>query len=219
MLHALGPVRIGSYTVLSAYPLLPWAAVMAAGFCFGAIYSLDPAARRRWIIRIGLAATIAFFIIRAINAYGDPQPWSTRIPGTVVLSFLRCTKYPPSLVFLLMTLGPALLLLAWFERMSFPKTHPLIVFGRVPLFYFIVHMFVVHALAIPLAWLRYGRAAFVLSPLPTMGGPANVYPAGYGYDLWVIYVIWIGVVAALYPLCRWFANLKARRSDWWLSYL
>lgn len=132
------------------------------------------------------------------------------------LSFLRCTKYPPSLDFLLMTLGPALLLLAWFDRLTFSKTNPLIVFGRVPLFYFLLHLFAIHALTIPFALIRYGHAAFLFGPLPSVGGK---FPADYGYDLWVVYAVWVAVVAMMYPLCLWFARLKQRRQDPWISYL
>jgi hypothetical protein len=137
----------------------------------------------------------------------------------MLLSFLKCTKYPPSLDFLLMTIGPALLLLSWFDRLTFTKTNPLIVFGRVPLFYFLIHFFVIHLLTIPFALLRYGHAGFLLNPLPSISGSMNLYPSDFGYPLWVVYAVWIAVVAMLYPLCLWFARLKERRSDWWLSYL
>jgi uncharacterized membrane protein len=219
LIHQPGIIRIGETAVFIAYPLVPWVAVMAAGFCFGQIAAFDPPQRRRYMTRIGLGLTIVFFIIRGINVYGDPQPWSSRIPGMTMLSFLRCSKYPPSLDFLLMTLGPAILLLSWLERFKLTPTNPLIVFGRVPLFYFLVHLFVIHTLAIPLALVLYGKAAFLLNPLPSMGGAANLYPPDYGYDLLVVFALWIIVVALLYPLCLWFARLKERRSDWWLSYL
>jgi uncharacterized membrane protein len=219
VLHQPGIIRMGETAVLIAYPLVPWIAVMAAGFCFGQVATLDPPQRRHYMTRIGLGLTIAFLLIRAINIYGDPQPWSNRIPGMTVLSFLRCTKYPPSLEFLLMTLGPAILLLSRLDRIKWAPTNPLIVFGRVPLFYFLVHLFVIHLLAIPLAFMRYGRVAFLLNPLPSMGGASNLYPPDYGYNLWVVYALWITVVALLYPLCLWFARLKERRKEWWLSYL
>jgi uncharacterized membrane protein len=219
ILHQPGLLNVHGASVVVAYPLVPWIFVMAAGFCFGNIVAMDPPRRRRWMIRIGLALTLAFFILRWINIYGDPQRWSDKVPGMTVLLFLRCTKYPPSLDFLLMTLGPAILLLAWLDRIKFSAANPLIVFGRVPLFYFIVHLFVIHALTIPFAFFRYGKVDFMLNPLPSMGGPMKLFPPGFGYDLWVVYAIWIGVVALLYPLCLWFARLKERRTDWWLSYL
>jgi uncharacterized membrane protein len=219
VLHQPGVLEIGSVPVLVAYPLVPWIAVMAAGFCFGRIMTLDAPQRRKWLIRIGLGLTLAFLVIRGINTYGDPQPWSSQIPGTVLLSFLRTTKYPPSLDFLLMTLGPTILLLALLERFRLSPKNPLLVFGRVPLFFFVLHLYVIHVAAIPLALLRYGNIGFLRNVLPSLGGDPRLYPSGYGYDLWVVYALWITVVALLYPVCLWFARLKQRRSDWWLSYL
>jgi hypothetical protein len=119
-----------------------------------------------------------------------------------------------------MTLGPALVMLALLDRTKLSAESPLIVFGRVPLFYFIVHLYISHVLAFPLAYLVYGKAGFLFRPAPSMGGSAQLYPAGYGYNLGVVYVLWILVVVLLYPLCRWFAQLKARRRDLWItSYL
>jgi hypothetical protein len=138
-----------------------------------------------------------------------------------VLSFLNTTKYPPSLAFLLMTLGPALLALAWFERPLPRWAGPLVVFGRVPLFYFVLHFFAAHLAAVLLGFVRYGAAAarFALHPVPSMGGPADLFPADFGYSLGVAYLVWAGVVLAMYPACRWFAEFKARRKEWWVSYL
>jgi uncharacterized membrane protein len=219
VLHQPGMVRVDGAVALVAYPLVPWIFVMAAGFCFGPLVTFDAPRRRQWIARIGLGLTLAFLVIRAINVYGDPQRWSSRMPGMTVLSFLKCTKYPPSLDFLLMTLGPALLLLAWMDRATLTRTNPLIVFGRVPFFYFLIHFYLVHLLTIPFALVRYGSAAFLLNPLPSMRGSPKLYPLDYGYELWVVYAIWAGVVILLYPLCLWYGRLKERRSDWWLSYL
>ena len=219
VLHQPGLIRLGSALIIPGYALIPWIFVMSAGFCFGRIVALPGPQRRQWMLRIGLGLTLAFLVIRAINVYGDPVRWSTRFPGMTVLSFLRCTKYPPSLDFLLMTLGPAILLLTWLDTMRFAKTNPLIVFGRTPLFYFLVHMFVIHLLAIPLALLRYGHAGFLWTPLPSMGGDIKLYPPGYGYSLLTVYAIWAAVVVMLYPLCLWFSRLKEQRKDWWLSYL
>ena len=138
-----------------------------------------------------------------------------------VVSFFRATKYPLSLDFVLMTIGPALLLLTHLERRALPAGHPLVIFGRVPFFYYVAHFWILHAIASSFAWLRYGGASltFLFNPLPSMGGPPALFPAGFGYPLWVTYAVWIVVVLLLYPLCRWFAGLKARRRDWWLSYL
>lgn len=220
ILHQLGVFQVGGVPVFAAYPLIPWIAVMSAGFCFGQIFSLDPPQRQRLMMRIGLGLIAAFVVVRAINIYGDPVPWSVQANGMTVLSFLRCNKYPPSLDFLLMTLGPAILLLSWFDRLRFSKTNPLIVFGRVPLFYFLVHFFVAHVLTIPFALVKYGRTDFALnSPPPSLGGSADLFPPNYGYSLGVVYAVWITVVILLYPLSLWFARLKERRRDLaWLSY-
>ena len=138
-----------------------------------------------------------------------------------MLSFLNTTKYPPSLDFLLMTLGPALILLAWFDRPGLRASHPLVVLGRVPLFFFVLHFYAAHLAAVILSLITYGADAwrFVWHPLPSMGGPTDRFPADFGYDLPVAYAVWIVVVLGLYPLCRRFAALKATRRDWWLSYL
>src|SRR5579871_2686570 len=222
LLHEPGAFRVASQTVIVGYPLVPWIAVMTAGFCFGPVLLMDPARRRRILAAAGTAAALAFVIVRGLHVYGDPAPWSAQKTGIfTVLSFLNCTKYPPSLAFLLMTLGPMLLALAWSERARLTAVNPLIVFGRVPFFYFVLHFYAARVVAALLAWLRYGResTAFLFQPLPSMGGPRELFPAAFGYDLWVVYAVWAAVVAALYPACRWFAGVKARRRDWWLSYL
>jgi hypothetical protein len=150
----------------------------------------------------------AFVALRFMNIYGNLTPWD----GSA-LSFLNVTKYPPSLDFLLMTLGPAILLLPRLERP--PAALP--VYGRAPLFYFVVHFYFIHLLAkIAVAW-QLGRTDLIFNLSKSMASPDR--PAGYGFDLWVVYLVWIGVVAAMYPLCRWFGELKRRRTDWWLSYL
>jgi uncharacterized membrane protein len=202
-LHQLGVFQIHGGMVVISYTLIPWFAVMAAGFCFGEIFTKH----KSWMPAIGLSLTAAFFIIRGINIYGDPAPWSGG-----VLSFLRVNKYPPSLDFLLMTLGPAIVLLSLLDKIQLRPKNPLLIFGRVPLFYFLVHLYVIHLLAVVLTWIRYGKLVPV-NPL------LSIFPEGYGYSLGMTYLIWIGIVALLYPLCVWFAGLKQRRDDWWLRYL
>jgi uncharacterized membrane protein len=222
VLHQPGAFPLAHATVIVAYPLIPWIAVMALGFCLGPLFLLERPARRRRLLRAGMATTVGFLVLRALDAYGDPAPWSTQ-PSAIftVLSFLNTTKYPPSLDFLLMTLGPALILLAWFDRPGLRASHPLVVLGRVPLFFFLLHFYAAHLAAVILSLFTYGAEAwsFVFHPLPSMGGPSDRFPADFGYGLWVAYAVWIGIVLALYPLCRRFAALKATRRDWWLSYL
>jgi uncharacterized membrane protein len=222
ILHQPGIFTVAGHPVLTIYPLLPWVAVIGGGYCFAQIFLLDQTVRRRILLRTGLALTVAFVVIRAINHYGDPAPWSHQKSAIfTLLSFLNCTKYPASLDFLLMTLGPAILVLAYFDKLKFKDTNPVMVFGRVPMFYFVLHFYLIHALAVLAAFLRYGGSAatFIFSPPPSFGGPANLFPADFGYRLWVVYAVWILVLALLYPLCRWFAKVKATRRDWWLSYL
>jgi uncharacterized membrane protein len=222
LLHQPGVISVGGKLALVPYTFLPWIAVMAAGFCFAQVFLLEPAARRNIMLRAGLAMTVTFFALRALNNYGDPVPWSHQKSAVfTVLSFFNTTKYPGSLDFLLMTLGPALLVLAWLDRRTFKLANPVIVFGRVPMFYFILHFFLIHLLAVLAAWLRYGNATwgFIFNPLPSMGGPRDLFPANFGYGLWVTYAVWILTLVILYPLCRWFMQIKATRRSWWLSYL
>jgi hypothetical protein len=165
---------------------------------------------------------MGFLALRAVNVYGDPNPWSPQPTAvTTVLSFLRTTKYPPSLAFLLMTLGPALLLLAWFDTRRQSRENPLVIIGRVPFFYYVVHFLAIHIVAAVMAWVEYGERsyAFLASPVPSMGGSPDLFPADFGYPLWVVYVVWACVVAGMYPLCRWFAGVKSRSDRWWTSYV
>jgi uncharacterized membrane protein len=222
LLHQPGAISVAGKTALAPYTILPWVGVMGAGFCFGQVFLLEPEKRRKIMLRFGTVLTLAFIVLRAINHYADPAPWSHQKSAIfTVLSFLNCTKYPGSLDFLLMTLGPALLLLVYFERIPFKATNPLIIFGRVPMFYFVMHFYLIHLLVVAAAFLRYGSSAakFIFNPVPTMGGPPDQFPANFGYSLWTVYGVWILTVALLYPVCRWFANIKATRRDWWLSYL
>ena len=221
LLHQQGLVMLGGVPFVVAYPLLPWIGVMGLGFCAGRVFALDPARRSRILLATGAGLTVAFVLLRVSNLYGDPLPWSAQsTPIFTILSFLRTTKYPPSLLFLLMTLGPALMALGWLDRRGLRPDHPLVIIGRVPLFYYVVHFWLIHVLASAAAWLRYGEASFawLFHPLPSMGGPRGLFPPGFGYSLWVVYAVWMLVVLMLYPLCRWCAGVKARRRNWWTQY-
>lgn len=222
LLHQPGPIIPGGgIVIVVGYPLIPWFAVMALGWCFGALLLERGTAWRAVALRIGAALTVAFVVVRALNIYGDPARWSVQAtPVFTLLSFLNTTKYPASLDFVLMTLGPALLLLSWMGGRRFSDANPLLVFGRVPLFYFVVHFYLLHLMLIALSLLRYGSAAlpFMLHAPPSMGAPKGLFPEGFGWSLWSVYVAWALCVALMYPACRWFAGLKARRSWWWLAY-
>jgi uncharacterized membrane protein len=222
ILHQPGLFMLAGMPIIVGYPVLPWIGVMAAGYCMAPIFKLDAEHRRRLLNRTGLALIALFVVLRFVNVYGNPFPWSQQpTPLFTVLSFLNATKYPPSLDFILMTIGPALLALSWLDRLELRREHPLAVIGRVPLFYFIAHFFLAHALASVFAWLHYGSAslAYLFAPPPSAGGPRELFPPDFGYPLWVVYAVWIGVVLAMYPLCRWFDALKSRSRAWWLSYV
>jgi uncharacterized membrane protein len=196
---------------------------MAAGYAFGSLYQMSVEKRRRLLLIMGCGATALFIILRAINIYGDPARWSRQKSAAfTLLSFLNTTKYPPSLLFLLMTLGPAMLALAWFEkdtRVSATMWRPVheffVTFGRVPLFFYLLQWPTAHLISVlvhfaagkPWRWM-FGSQMGVDPP-----------PPGIGFSLWIVYGCWILGVLLLYPVCKWFAGVKARRRDWWLSYL
>jgi uncharacterized membrane protein len=211
-------VGFPSPVVIVIYPLVPWIGVMAAGYAFGKLYELDAQRRRRLLLIIGGTATALFVFLRAINIYGDPSQWSTQKNAVfTVLSFINTTKYPPSLLFLLMTLGPSILALAAFETGTGRGRvrEFFVTFGRVPLFFYLLQWPTAHLIAVLLN-LNYGKPTERLFQTPIdWTGPAS----GMGFNLAVVYTCWIAGVLLLYPLCRWFAGLKQRRNDWWLSYL
>jgi len=224
ILHQQGAFFLGgpkTPIVFLLYPLIPWVGVMAVGFAFGSLYKKAPAERKRLLIRIGLIAVVLFFVIRAINIYGDPQPWESQSRGFVytVLSFLNTSKYPPSLLYLLMTLGPAILALAVFEAGNTQTPSGLrkffVTFGRVPLFFYLLQWPTAHLISLILHY-SFGKPTWWLFKTPIDWN--NIGP-DMGFNLGVVYLSWIVGVMLLYPLCRWFAEVKQRRHDWWLSYL
>jgi uncharacterized membrane protein len=207
-----------SHSVFVGYPLVPWIGVTAAGYGLGQIYSWPAERRRTFLLRLGFGLSVGFIVLRAINIYGDPQRWATQKSAVfTVLSFLNTTKYPPSLLYLLMTLGPALLFL-WAVDAGTPRwLQPALTIGNVPMFYYLLHIPLIHLIAIVVCYARYGHVYWMFES-PTMGEFPVTPPPGWGYSLPVVYLVWAVVVLTLYPLCRWFAGLKQRRNDAWLSY-
>jgi uncharacterized membrane protein len=214
LLHERGVLEPwAGHRFLIAYPLLPWIGVIALGYGFGTVFDKPPEERRRTILRFGLVATAGFGALRLANVYGDPVPWSSN-GGTLwaVLSFLNCEKYPPSLLYLLMTLGPALCVLAVLpDEKTRPLVAKLVTFGSVPLFFYVAHLHLLRWTSLPLGVARWGAAAFTPPPAGHAGSPE--------LSLWSAYLASALACAILYRPCRWFAELKARRKDWWIGYL
>jgi len=211
LLHQPGAFDLTrGFKLIVLYPLIPWIGVMAAGYALAPVFRLERETRVRQLFAIGAWITLSFVVLRASNLYGDPAPWSVQ-NGVVatVLSFINCEKYPPSLLFLAMTLGPALMLLAVSDGAQGIIVGWITTFGRVPLFYYIAHIYLLHAFVILFTWITTGGAGFV----------ASHKAVGYGLGLAGIYTVWLAVIILLYPLCYWFAAIKRRRIEWWWSYL
>jgi uncharacterized membrane protein len=219
ILHSPGEASVvDGVTIGTGYCLVPWIGVTAAGYGFAPVLLLDPVVRRRWLLALGAAGTVGFIFLRAANGYGDPRPW-TEQPRAVftVLSFLNCTKYPASLLYLLMTLSPAMLALALFDRPLGAVARPIVTFGRVPLFFYLLHVPLIHGAAVLCDYMRFGW-----SPQATDGPwavrPGEI-PSSYGVSLPMVYLLWLGVLLVLYPACRWFSEVKRRSRTVWLGYL
>lgn len=203
-----------------AYPVIPWIGLMALGYCLGTVYTthFDAKRRKKILALIGSSAIILFILLRFINQYGDMQHWSVQDSTTLsVLSFLNNSKYPPSLLYVLMTIGPALLFLAFMEKQNNRLEKALIHFGRVPMFYYILHLYLLHLLAMIAAQLSgYGWQSMILVRRTWIDPQLK----GYGFSLLATYGIWILVVLLLYPLCKWYDGYKTKHKEkWWLSYL
>jgi len=221
-----GPIALGADgpRLIVLYSIVPWIGVMAAGYAFGSILTLEPDRRRRLCLAIGLSATALFLVLRGFNVYGDPVPWTAlthptgeRPPMPALLAFLNTNKYPASLDFLLMTLGPTIALIPLLEGARGALARGLTVFGRVPFFFYVLHIPLIHALALVVSALRQGTVDPWLFTNHPMGNPPP--PEGYPWSLPLLYGVWAVAIAVLYVTCRWFADLKARRQEWWLRYL
>jgi uncharacterized membrane protein len=209
-----GPVDLrADISLVVVYPVLPWIGVIAVGYALGPVLTAPPEVRQRALVRLGVGLTLAFLVVRAWNGYGDPAEWAMQSSvRRTLLSFFDTTKYPPSLLFLLMTLGPAFLLLAAADAWRGAAGDVLALLGRVPLFYYVLHLGVSHALALIIGTLAGFEPAAFLTAWPFL-------PRGWGYGLPVIFAVWAAVVLALYPACRWYAAVKADRPGSWLRYL
>ena len=221
VLHSPGPAfKIGHHTFFISYVLIPWVGVTALGYVLGEAYGWSADRRKRLLLWLGLALVAGFIVLRFANGYGDPFPWSQQKSALwTLMSFVNTTKYPPSLLYLLMTLGPALLLLRVFENGIPAVLHPALVFGKVPLFFFVLHFYLIHLLAVAASWLRYGEVQEMFRSPDVAHFPFSAPPDWAAPGLPLVYAIWIFAVVSLYPLCRWYAALRRRRTDWWLSYL
>ncbi|MFL5568457.1 MAG: DUF1624 domain-containing protein [Gemmatimonadaceae bacterium] len=220
ILHSPGFVlNTPGHVVFAAYPLIPWIGVTAVGYGLGQVYTWDVERRRTFLLRLGIGLTLAFIVIRAVNKYGDPSRWAQQAtPIFTALSFLNTTKYPPSLLFLLMTLGPAMIFLWAVDRGTPHVARPALIIGKVPMFYYLLHFALIHVVAVIICYARY-RSAHWMFESPDLGHYPFTPPPGWGYSLPVVYLVWAAVVIMMYPLCRWYAAVKARRSESWLRYL
>ncbi|CAN5228434.1 DUF1624 domain-containing protein [soil metagenome] len=215
-LHQAGATPVGGIPVLFAYPVLPWIGVMMFGFGFGRVFSLPEARRRRVLTVVGLSMIAAFLILRGLQIYGDPGTWQVQDAlWKTVGDFVDVQKYPPSLDYVLMTLGPVFVLIPWLERVRGPVAAFLLPFGRAPLFAYVPHIYIAHALALVCAV----AMGFPMSALVNPFFAPNDATRAWGLPLLGVYGVWLLVLALLYLPVRWFAGVKARRRDWWLGYL
>ncbi len=219
-----GPVSLGQDgpNLVVLYSIVPWIGVMAVGYAFGKILTLEPADRNRQCLQIGLGSIALFLLLRGFNLYGDPNPWTSPSGGSnggmpALLSFLNTTKYPASFSFLLMTLGPAIALVPFLERARGMVTEWISLFGRVPFFFYMLHIPLIHAIALVVSLITLGEISPWLFTNHPMGNPPP--PDGYRWGLGTLYLVWALAIVILFFACRWFAELKAKRTEWWLRYL
>ncbi len=221
-LHERKRFLVGGKVIATGYPIIPWFVIMALGYAFGFLYKKEvaPARRKSYLFFIAATTIALFLLLRIINGYGDMKPWSVQRSALLtVCSFLNLTKYPPSLLYSLMTLGPALFLLAIMEKPLNKLGQIIIVFGRVPLFFYILHLFLIHGLAM-IAVVLSGRPWTDMVTITNANSKDSPWLQGYGFTLGQTYLIWLLIVALLYPLCKWYDAYKTKHKEkWWLSYL
>jgi len=222
VLHERKRFSFGGRLIATGYPIISWLGIMALGYCFGSLYKkgLDAALRKKYLLLIGGTAIALFMLLRGINMYGDRAPWSVQSSLLLtVCSFLNVTKYPPSLMYVLMTLGPALIVLALLEKPLNRLESMIIRIGRVPLFFYILHLFLIHLLAV-VAVVLSGRPWTDMISITNINAKDSPWLKGYGFSLAGTYLVWLIVVLLLYPLCKWYDQYKTSyKQKWWLSYL
>jgi len=212
-LHVSMSKVAGPFHFLFLYPLIPWLGVMLLGFGASALFEREAVARKRALLAWGIGITAVFIVLRFIDGYGEPNHWQTQARGVATfVDFLNTTKYPPSLLFLAMTLGPAAIFCAHAERMRGFIKDTFVMFGRVPFAFYVAHFYLLHLLSLLL-----GAAQGI--PIGELLTFPPFYPPNYGVSLPLVYAVWALVIVLLYPLCRWMAGVKARSRAWWLSYL
>jgi uncharacterized membrane protein len=221
LLHEPHYFTFGRFVFHVHYPVLPWIGIMMLGYCFGRFYTsgYDQEKRKKIFLPLGLGAVILFIILRSANFYGDASHWSEQKNSIFsFLSFLNVTKYPPSLLYTLITLGPAIIFLAFAEKPLNKWTEKITIYGRVPMFYYLAHLFLIHLFAVIGAVISgYKWSDMVLTTMVNSSPQLK----GYGFNLFTVYIVWIGLVLILYPFCKWFDRYKRshQHSYRWLSYL
>ncbi|PCI64786.1 MAG: hypothetical protein COB37_00390 [Kordiimonadales bacterium] len=213
-LHTQGSLTEGPFQIVFVYPLLPWIGVMLLGFGTAFIFQKPPQARDAFLLKAGVMMIVAFVLIRASHLYGDMNPWEVHKSGLAetFFDFMNVSKYPPSFLFLLITLGPMAIVCAYADRATGWLKDMLVMFGRVPFAFYVAHLYLIHVLSIFLGMSQGYEASQFFKDF-------FFYPQGYGLGLGGVYLVWLLVIGMLYPLCKWVANIKTRRKDWWLSYL
>lgn len=207
-----------THSILVLYTLLPWTGVMICGYVLGQVYrpSFNSVKRKRLLFASGAALILLFIILRAFNIYGDPSPWAVQDTTALsVISFFNVSKYPPSLLYLCMTIGPGLIVLSMIEKVNTAFTSILIIYGKVPFFYYILHFYLIRLFNIILFFAQGYTTLDIVTPNSII----LFRPVPYGISLLGVYLVWLLVIAALYLPCRWFSNFKKLHHQWWLSYL
>ncbi len=213
-LHAQSSVVSDNVHILFYYPLLPWIGVMALGFGCARVFCLDDFKLRQVLLTTGFTMMALFFLLRSFNGYGDPSSWisvSNNLSQTI-MNYMNVNKYPPSLMYLCITLGPAFILLGYAGSWNGKIGEILVTFGRVPFLFYVVHIYLIHFISAGVGIFQGYDASKMLSDF-------TLYPDNWGYGLPVVYLVWLFILILLYPLCRWFMLVKKSRKDWWLSYL